>query len=185
MEKVSKFLAENIISLRKTRGHSQGDLAKLANLPRSTVTYLESGSANPSLNNLIKISKSLGVKMEELLSIPHLGVQHFTQDDLKIEKKSQGKVLIQKILTDPIPGMDIDKLELGARSSYKGVTHIKGTKEYFTCISGQITIYVDGEKYDLKSGEVLSFPGDLNHSYNNSSDKKAVGFGVVALAYIL
>ena len=46
---LSVNLGRNLEQLRKKRGMSQGQLARSAGLPRSTLTYIESGEGNPSL----------------------------------------------------------------------------------------------------------------------------------------
>lgn len=57
--------------------------------------------------------------------------------------------------------------------------HIEGTKKYFTCVEGQITIAVLGETFQFKKEDVLAFPGDKRHSYKNSGKKPARGVSVV------
>ena len=70
MDNLSEILASNILKLRRKRELSQAALASIADLPRSTLTNMESGSGNPSLQNLIKISSAFQVSVEELLSFP-------------------------------------------------------------------------------------------------------------------
>lgn len=60
-----------------------------------------------------------------------------------------------------------------------GSPHVEGTREYFTCIGGQVTIGVLGELHHLEKGDVLSFPGDKPHSYKNSGRGTAIGVSVV------
>jgi quercetin dioxygenase-like cupin family protein len=60
-----------------------------------------------------------------------------------------------------------------------GSPHVEGTREYFTCISGQVLIGVLGEIHHLEKGDVLTFPGDKPHSYKNAGRTKAIGVSVV------
>lgn len=62
-----------------------------------------------------------------------------------------------------------------------GTPHITGTKEYFTCIEGEVSIYVLGQAFHLKKGDVLSFPGDKSHSYKNRGVTKSRGISIVFL----
>ncbi|MFL5374902.1 MAG: cupin domain-containing protein [Myxococcales bacterium] len=57
-----------------------------------------------------------------------------------------------------------------------------GTREYLTCDSGQIALYVAGEEWVLGPGDVVSFRGDQRHSYANPGRGAAVGYSVVLLA---
>ena len=70
MAEAPKYLAKNVEALRRLRQMSHNQLAQLAEIPRSTLTHIESGSGNPSLQNLLKVAQALQVSIEELLSPP-------------------------------------------------------------------------------------------------------------------
>lgn len=179
---ISKHLAQNVIQLRKKRGLSQGALAKLAGLPRSTVTYIESGQGNPSLNSLAKISGSLQVSIEELLSRPRANCKLIRSKDVPCQKRNQGAAHIFKLLPDPIPGMEIDRLEIEPGGRTGGVPHVSNTKEYLICMDGEVSVQVAGSQYSLKTGDVFAFPGDQPHSYQNIERRRTVCVSIVALA---
>ena len=56
LSSVSRFLANNLLDLRKKKNLSQDKLSELAGIPRSTITHMESGEGNPSLTNLCKLA---------------------------------------------------------------------------------------------------------------------------------
>lgn len=66
MDDFSKNLATNLVAYRAKRDWSQLDLAQFIGIPRATVANLESGAANPSLDKILRISKKLGMSVEEL-----------------------------------------------------------------------------------------------------------------------
>jgi quercetin dioxygenase-like cupin family protein len=45
-------------------------------------------------------------------------------------------------------------MELSALARLTGVPHTPGTREYLTCDSGQIALYVAGEEWVLGPGDV-------------------------------
>jgi DNA-binding XRE family transcriptional regulator len=49
---------------RKALGLSQQQLADKANLPRTTITKIESGTYNPTINTLINIATAIDKKLE-------------------------------------------------------------------------------------------------------------------------
>lgn len=181
-ESLSRNLAERIQDLRQRRGLTQADLALLAHVPRSTIANLESGTGNPSLINLAKISGALSTSIEMLLTSPRALCRLITADQVKSISRSQGEVTIVKLLPDPIPGMEIDKLELNPGAKMRGIPHAAGTREYLHCIQGEFNIMVAGENYRISKGDVLAFPGEIHHSYENIGKGKAVGLSVVAIA---
>ena len=77
--------------------------------------------------------------------------------------------------------MEIDKVELAPGSQIKGIPHIQGTKEYFSCFQGSFKITIGGESYHFKKGDLFIFPGDQNHSYMNEGTGTAIGFSVVSI----
>ena len=183
MDILAKHLASNIILLRRKLGLSQVQLSQKAGIPRSTLTYIESGESNPSLSNLAKISGALQVSVEELISQPQSNTRLLKSKDVPVELKSKNQVTVEKLLPDPIPGMEIDRMTLIPGGRLKGTPHIARTKEYLYCSSGKIAVYVNRTKYDLEAGDVLAFPGDEPHAYENASKaKKATCFSVVVFA---
>lgn len=181
-EPLSRNLAESLIELRNRRGLTQAKLAELADVPRSTIANLESGTGNPSLMNLAKISRALSASIEMLLSSTKALCRLIKASELKSVLRSQGEVTIVKLLPDPIPGMEIDKIEINPGAKMRGLPHSSGTKEYLHCLQGELSIVVAGETYRLSKGDVLSFPGEIHHTYENIGKGKAIGLIVVAIA---
>ncbi len=61
-------IGKNIRSLRLRRGISQDRLSKLSDLSLNTIVKVESGrNPNPTVATILKISLSLGVKIDELI----------------------------------------------------------------------------------------------------------------------
>lgn len=177
------YLAKNIQKLRLLRGLSQSQLAKVSNIPRSTITHIESGSGNPTLSNLIRVSIALRVNLQELLSRPKSEAILTRNSELRVLSKSRGSVQVFKLLPDDVAGIEIERMEFEPGARFKGAPHLTQTKEYFCCFKGKIRIYVQGKPYDLNEGDVLSFSGDQAHAYENLLIKRmSVGFSSVVLA---
>ena len=179
---LSQNLAQNLSGFREKRRMSQAQLARLAGLPRSTLTNLESGSGNPSLHNLAKLGAALQVSLEELLARPHPRLHLVRAASVKKQSRAQGMAYIFKLLPDPIPGMEIDRMEIKPGARFAGVPHVANTKEYLICIQGSVTVAVAGESATLLEGDVLAFPGDEAHSYANTARSVARCLSVVVLA---
>ena len=185
INQLARSLAENLRGARERRGISQAALAKACGIPRSTIASIESGSSNPTLGVLARLSASLQLSIEELLSPPHGAVQLFPKGSLPVRVSGRGgSVTVHKLLPDPIPGMEIDRMHLEPGAHKAGVPHQAGTREYLSCEQGELTLWVEGERFDLRPGDVAAFPGDCRHSYRCAAEAKcpAVGFSVVVLA---
>lgn len=178
-QNLSRYLGQNVEALRKSQGYTQSQLAQKAGIPRSTIAYLESGLGNPTLSNLALLSQSLSVSIEELLRRSTLDVQLVKKSEIKPRSRQNGSVQIFNLLPHPIPGLELERFELAPHSHMGGTPHLKGAKEYFSCLQGEIVIFVAGERFEVKAGDVLIFPGDEKHSYVNECSRKLVGLSVV------
>ena len=173
-------LADNIRAVREARGLSQQQIAKAAGIPRATWTHLESGGANPTLAVLIKVASALQVRLDELLAPPRQPARHLTAAELPTRTK--GQVHIRKLLPEPLPGLDIERLVLPPHARMAGVPHTPGTREYLTCERGSVELAVAGELYTLAEGDVVTFRGDQRHGYHNPTDKTAIAYSVIAFS---
>lgn len=183
LDDLSSFLAQNVTELRAQRNMTQATLAKLAGLPRSTITYIESGDGNPSLQNLTRVAHALQISIEELLSAPRGRYKLVKNSEVAMRSRGRhASVHVFELLPDPIPGMNIDRMEFQPRARMGGTPHIQGTKEYLTCLQGEITVRTGHEVFKVQQGDVLAFPGDQPHSYENSGEGRAICISVVALA---
>ncbi len=177
---IAARLAHNLQKLRETRGATQQQMAKLAGMPRATWTHLESGEGNPTLGVLYRAAQALGVSLEELIAEPRAALRHYPKGTLP--RRSPWDALVSKLLPDPIPGMEIERIELPVKGRMPGTPHTSGTREYLTCERGRILLVAAGEKWELEAGDVVVFRGDQRHSYTNVGDHVAVGYSVVTLA---
>lgn len=175
-----EHLGRNLRQLREARGLTHLQMAKISGLPRATWTNLESGAANPTVNVLAKAAAALQVSVEELLSAPRASAELFKKASLAV--RSPGQATVRKWLPHPIPGMELDRIELPPGGRMPGVPHTPGTREYLTCEAGRLELVAAGERFRLETGDVLAFRGDQRHSYFNPGTRTAVGYSVVVLA---
>lgn len=179
---VPAHLARNLASLRHARALTQDALAKTAGVPRSTIANLESGEGNPSLTVLVKVANALGVPIDELLAPPHAKVRQWSAADIASTTKGRG-VSIRSLVPEPVPQEMLTVMDFAPGGAMRGTPHLPGTREFFTCLTGRVTIFVAGQRHDLATGDVLAFPGNVPHSYQNPDAQRAAhGVSVVILA---
>jgi transcriptional regulator with XRE-family HTH domain len=180
MEDVAARLGRNMRLLREGRSLTQAQVAKLAGLPRATWANLESGAGNPTLSVLDRVATAFQVTIEELVAAPRSEARLYPKATLPV--KARGVVEVRKLLPDPIPGMEIDRMELPPHAKMIGVPHTPGTREYLACETGEIILVASGEEYRLETGDVVAFRGDQRHSYVNTGARTAVVYSVVVIA---
>jgi len=181
-ELVASHLARNLIALRHLRSLTQEALAKAASVPRSTVANLESGTGNPSLTVLIKVANSLDVPVDELLASPRATVRKWSLAEMPVQDTGNG-ITLRSLIPERLPDEQLNIMDFAPGASMRGSPHLPGTREFFTCLSGQVVIYVAGDRFELSPGEVLAFPGNVAHSYRNpDSARDARGISAVVFA---
>jgi len=173
-------LAENMRAIREARGLSQEQIAKIAGIPRATWTHLESGAANPTLAVLTKVANALQIRLDELLATPRQSARMLRADELPT--RTRGTVAIRKLLPEPLPGLDLERMALPAGARMAGVPHTPGTREYLTCERGVIELAVAGEKFTLSEGDVVIFRGDQRHAYHNPGGSLTIAYSAIAFA---
>ena len=75
-------LKEKLVDLRKKKGLSQAELAEAINVSRQAISRWEVGSAIPSADNLMWLSKFYEVSMDELMGVG-------TDDKLSAKEEQQ------------------------------------------------------------------------------------------------
>lgn len=180
MDPTSSHLAQNLRKLREERGVSQSQISKRAGIPRATWANLESGTANPTLSVLKKVAESLEVSLQEILAPPKSDCQFYPRE--KVRHRTRGGAKIRKLLPEPLPGIEIERMELAPGGVLVGIPHTPGTREYLTAEKGQIELVASEEVWTLNPGDVLVFRGDQKHSYRNPGDQVSVAYSAVLLA---
>ena len=178
----ASHLARNLASLRHTRSLTQDALAKAAAVPRSTIANLESGAGNPSLVVLVKVAAALGVPIDELLASPRALVRRWPASEVATRQKGRG-VSIRELVPEPVPDEMMEVMDFEPGAVMGGTPHLPGTREFFTCLDGHVNLMVAGTRYELAEGDVLAFPGNQPHSYQNAdAHSRARGVSVVVFA---
>jgi quercetin dioxygenase-like cupin family protein len=149
-------------------------------VPRPTWAHLESGAGNPTLAVLVKVAAALQLRVEELIGPPKAAARLYPA--AQIATRQRGAVTVRKLLPEPMPGMEIDRLELPPRGAMSGVPHTPGTREYLTCERGVVELAASGEVWTLRPGDVLVFRGDQKHGYRNPGAEVAIAYSVVCFA---
>ena len=67
MKNIKEILGNNIRVARQLKGLSQEELADMASLHRTYIGSVERGERNISLENMVAISRALGLNICELL----------------------------------------------------------------------------------------------------------------------
>ena len=117
-----------------------------------------------------------------MLAAPRANVRKWAAADITKSVRGRG-ISLRSLVPEPIPEEVLTLMDFEPEGAMRGTPHLPGTREFFTCLAGQVTIFVTGERHDLFAGDVLAFPGNVPHSYQNPDARRSArGVSVVILA---
>lgn len=73
---------QHLVALRKARGYTQASLAEVSGIHVQQIKRYELGNAQPSIDALIKLARTLNVATDELLFDP---AERGPSDDLRLQ----------------------------------------------------------------------------------------------------
>ncbi|MFY0595702.1 MAG: helix-turn-helix transcriptional regulator [Cognatishimia sp.] len=141
-------------------------LAQQAGLAKSTLSQLESGQGNPSIETLWAIAEVLGVPFSHLFELP--------VNEVKLVRSNEGEEVpsesadFQTIVLDKCPPnrcRDLYRATITRGDVRHATAHPTGTVEHIFVISGQARIGPEDAAEDLNEGDYFRYPADVPHFY--------------------
>jgi len=179
-------MEENIASLataiggrvkqeRQARHWTLDQLAEAAGVSRRMLINVEQATMNPSVGTLLRISAALGVGLPDLVQSPE-------PKGVKVTRKGEGALLWSSAAggrgvlvagTEPPEVMELWDWTLAPGDQHASEPHTPGTKELLQVLQGTVTVVAAEQMVVLETGDSLSFPGDVAHSYSNNGTDAA------------
>jgi transcriptional regulator with XRE-family HTH domain len=152
---LSASVGERIRDLRTERGITLTALAVETRLGKGTLSELERGQRNPTLDTLFAIATALSVPLSDLLGKGSPGPHAHGQS---VDAELIGR------WTEPGAVVEVYRMTItqGRRESR---SHASGVVESITVLSGEIAVGTDDDPAHLVGGQSHTFPGDQDHSY--------------------
>lgn len=166
----AEVVAVVAMSLRRERaraGISLTELARRAGIAKSTLSQLEAGSGNPSLETLWALGVALGVPLSRLVDPPKRGVRVIRAGE-GAPMRATGAEYSAVLLAACPPGArrDIYRVRAQPGSPYLARPHVPGTLEHLVVGAGRVLAGPAGETVELGPGDYLVYPGDVPHVFD-------------------
>jgi transcriptional regulator with XRE-family HTH domain len=163
-----KIGALQLRAARESRGVSLEDLAARTKLDVSDIANIETGTTEPSLGTIWKLSAGLGVPFSELLGPGNAHVSIQRAADAQILRTADGLLESRPLVTSgACRWVEAYALELAPGARHASEPHPRGTREIIVVISGSLSVTFEGCDYILGQGDSISFLADLPHAYEN------------------
>jgi transcriptional regulator with XRE-family HTH domain len=159
---------------RQRAGLSAAELARRANIAKSTVSQLESGSGNPSVETLWSLSTALGIMFSRLVDLPDEGVRLVRAGDGPGVPAAAAPYAVS-LLSACAPNARRDLYLISAEPgrARQSDPHQPGVMEHIVMVSGRALLGPLDAPVELGSGDYLSYPGDERHTFQALSEHTA------------
>jgi transcriptional regulator with XRE-family HTH domain len=156
-------------SLRRERERhhvSLTELARRAGIAKSTLSQLESGTGNPSVETLWALAVALDVPFSRLVDPPAAPVQVLRAGE-GVAIPSEHAPFSGTLLAACPPGARRDLHVIAAEPGPQRAAdrHIPGTTEHMIVTAGRWRAGPVGGEVELGVGDYARFPGDRPHTY--------------------
>jgi transcriptional regulator with XRE-family HTH domain len=158
------LIAANLRRERDRTGMSLTELARKAGIAKSTLSQLESGSGNPSVETLWALGVALGVPFSRLVepAVPRVQVIRAGEGPVIYSERAHYAVTL---LAACRPGTkhDIYWLTLEPGGARESDPHMAGSVEHLIVASGRCLAGLADDPVELGPGDYIVYPGDVPH----------------------
>ena len=166
-------LAEGLRRLRTSRGLTQAEVSRLADVSPSAISQAESGHRGLSLDTLLTLAEALNVSLDDLLDYrPDPGYLVARRDRIPARRG------VVPLLDDPTTGLRAYLVVLGPGEAGEPGTVHKGA-ELVLVGDGVVQVLLNEETPVLRGGDALLVTHDAIHGWRNLVPETARLFWIV------
>jgi transcriptional regulator with XRE-family HTH domain len=170
---------------RLGQGIGLREMARRLGISASALSQIETGKAQPSVSKLFDIVNLLGVSVDGLLAGndgPRVVVTRGQEGFFSLQRAGdhetlelESGVLWSRLTAGSYPGVEFLHVEYqpGACSSREGTFMRHAGQEFGYLTAGRLQVDVGFDRYELGSGDSISFPATTPHRLSNDGPEPA------------
>jgi transcriptional regulator with XRE-family HTH domain len=161
-----EVIAASLRRERRRSGLSLTEVARRAGIAKSTLSQLESGTGNPSLETLWAICVALDAPFSRLLEPPRPHTEVIRADEGPTVAAAEADYQATLLAACP-PGARRDVYRIQAEPGHARASepHMPGVVEHVVIGAGRALVGVAGEAAELRPGDYIRYPGDVPHVF--------------------
>ncbi len=182
---INQLIGEKISALRSIRKMTIEDLAGKAGLSLMQMSHIESGTSIPSLGVLIKITRSLGVRIGTLLDDtvkegPAVIRGKEVQSSLSFSTNEKREHLNFMSLAPNKAGRHMEPflIDIVPEDGQKPLKSSHEGEEFIYVLDGKVTVHYGNETIDLENGDSIYLDSIVQHLVTTNSERARI-LGIV------
>jgi transcriptional regulator with XRE-family HTH domain len=158
-------IGRRVRRLRQERGISLTELARKAGIGKATLSGIETGTRNPSLEKLYAVAGQLGVPLAALLAeSPPQDEEGRDPAGAQVSGAAVDAVLLE-VFRDGGVTTELYRLRIRPGSVQRSPAHPPGTVEYLTVYAGAARVGPPEAPLEARAGDHVSWAADIPHVY--------------------
>lgn len=156
---------------REKAGLSLTEASSRAGIGKSTLSVLESGSGNPSVETLWALAGVYSAPLSRIIDPPAPDVTVTRSADLNFLDSDEGDYRVALVSAgEPSARRDLYYITAAPGSVKSSRPHPRGTVEYVLITAGRAVVGVDGREFTLGVGDCIRYHGDVPHTFEALED---------------
>jgi transcriptional regulator with XRE-family HTH domain len=171
-DSVQSLLATNLRRLRIARHLSLSELARATGMSKATLSSIENGRANPTVDTLAALARALRISLGELvqdLPVPDMLVVRAASAATAPAESSDG---IFRRRLDEIEieigagrGLEVSEIHVPAGENRESAPERSGSRAHLLILGGKLVAGPVERSTELAPGDYASFPTDVPYLY--------------------
>lgn len=174
-------LPANLRRLRREAGLTLDRLAELSGVSRAMISKIERGASVPTATVLGKLAGSLRTSLSRLLGDvrPREPLLHPKRNQAVYRDPGSGfqRQSLSPLFEDGAVDLAFNILPPGQAVRFP--PHHAGVEEILVVHDGTLAVFLDGERFDVESGDSLFYPSDRAHEFRNEGERPALFYIVI------
>lgn len=162
-----EIVAKALVKERRKTGLSMAEIARQAGIAKSTLSQLESGIGNPSLETLWALSIALKVPFSKLIEPVQNEIQLIRKGEgIKIESEHANYTSLLLSACPSAARRDIYQIMVEPGQARQSQPHMAGVIEHIIVTQGSALVGPNGQTHTLYPGDYISYPADQAHIFD-------------------
>lgn len=169
----SETIGEGIRRERLRRGLTLAQLATRVNLTVSALSQIERGASDPSISSLRRIGQAFDVPMFQFL-VGTVQREIVVRRDRRTKLTFPDRALEYELVSADTSGeFEVLSLALAPGGSTGAAANSHASEECAVVLRGQVIAEVEGQLYELGTGDSIKIHRELLHRFVNQAETEA------------